>query len=144
MLCDHTERSPQLAGVSLMANLVTLIALAADELSSLALSGKLPARDVWTAIKGGRRYFAAIASGDVADEATQAARAAVCWACKSSTSRTTQAGTGVYCGTAFKEGKDTCGCLTALRIEGQTLPAGKTVVASERCPQGHWQPSSPA
>lgn len=121
-----------------MTNLGTLIALAADELSSLALSGKLPARDVWTAIKGGRRYFAAIASGDVADEATQAARAAKCWACKSSTSRTTQAGTGVHCGAAFRETATTCGCLVSIRIEGQTLPAGKTVVASERCPQQKW------
>jgi hypothetical protein len=121
-----------------LTSLGKLIALAADELTTLALSGKLPARDVWTAIKGGRRYFAAIASGDVADDATQAARAAVCWACKSSTSRTTQAGTGVHCGIPFREGKDTCGCLTAIRIEGQTLPAGKTVVASERCPQSRW------
>lgn len=121
-----------------MASLGKLIALAADELTSLALSGKLPARDVWTAIKGGRRYFAAIASGDVADEATQAARAATCWACKSSTSRTTQAGTGVYCGQAFKEGKDTCGCMVGLRINGEIYAAGKTVVGTEACPQGKW------
>ena len=121
-----------------MTGLGTLIALAADELTTLALSGKLPARDVWTAIKGARRYFAAIAAGDVADEATQAARAATCWACKSSTSRTTQAGTGVYCGTAFREGKDTCGCLVVLRIEGKLYAAGKTMVGTEACPQARW------
>jgi hypothetical protein len=124
---------------------VQLVTLATSELIRMALAGELGPREVWTALRGAEKYRRAVADGDVADPATQQARADKCWACPSSTSRTTAANaTGVFCGTPFRDGVMTCGCLVAVRIEGKTYAGGKTVVASEQCPQDRWQSSSPA
>jgi hypothetical protein len=122
-----------------MAKISALFTLATSELIRMALAGELGPREVWTALRGAEKYRRAVADGDVADPATQQARADKCWACPSSTSRTTStAATGVYCGQPMRETPITCGCLTAIRIEGKTYAGGKTVVASEQCPQRRW------
>jgi hypothetical protein len=120
-------------------SLVDLVRLATSELVRLALDGKLSPKDAWTALRGAEKYRHAVASGDVASELLQEERANKCWACPSSTSRTTASNaTGVFCGAPFRETPITCGCLVSIRIEGKTYAGGKTVVASEQCPQKRW------
>jgi hypothetical protein len=116
-----------------------LVRMATSELVKRALAGELRPSDAWTALRGAEKYRHAVASGDVASEQVQEERANKCWACPSSTSRTTASNaTGVFCGAPFRETPITCGCLTAIRIEGKTYAGGKTVVASEQCPQKRW------
>jgi hypothetical protein len=126
-------------------SLVDLVKLATPELVRLALDGKLSPKDAWTALRGAEKYRRAVASGDIASDLVQAERASVCWSCPSSTSRTaTENMTAVHCGQAYRDTGKTCGCLVLVRVNGQTLPAGKSVVASEQCPQKRWESSSRA
>jgi hypothetical protein len=126
-------------------SLKDLVRLATPELVRLALDGKLSPKDAWTALRGAEKYRRAVASGDIASESIQEERANVCWSCPSSTSRTaTENITAVHCGQAYRDTGKTCGCLVLVRVNGQIAPAGKTVVASEACPQGRWQSSSRA
>lgn len=52
----------------------------------------------------------------------------------------------MYCGKMLTEDDEanTCGCLVGMLVRGKALPGGKTVVASESCPQGRWQRADPA
>lgn len=95
----------------------------------------------WTAAKGAAKFAAAVASGDVACDEDVAYRRGVCRACPSR-ERVQVPGASEpsdWCGPPLEdrtnvpltiEGKEvpTCGCLLA----------GKTMVASEYCPQGLW------
>jgi len=106
----------------------------------LAGRGELPPDVLWVAFRGAWRYAEAVARGDEADDATQAARIAVCPHCPAlDRSATSKAGVvALWCGTRLDESKGTCGCLVGLTINGQTQAAGKTRVESEKCPQEKW------
>ena len=102
----------------------------------------------WHALKGAAKYVAAIATGDIATPETQERRAKLCAGCPDR-NRYTALGMYVWtCGTAGVDRKDanppTCGCIVLSGSRNQTSAeaAGKTVVASERCPQGRWGSSS--
>ena len=99
----------------------------------------------WYALKGAAKYVTAIATGAVAPEAVQADRAERCAACEE---RSRYSALGQFVWTCGPAGVDrlasptnpTCGCLVYSRPKNQVAltAAGKTVVASERCPQGKW------
>lgn len=116
----------------------------AETLAALALRGQLPPSRLWTAMRGARRFVVALAAGDVAPPAQADERATCCVACASATTHPTAlADTAkVFCGSPFIEARAqrTCGCLVALTVRNGTTPmaAGKTLVASEHCPQGKW------
>lgn len=83
--------------------------------------------------KGAAKYLAAIEAGDIAGDEDVKARRERCRVCKS---RTEWLGSD-WCGPALEEhfGTEapTCGCLVY----------GKTLVASEACPQGRWPVAKP-
>lgn len=81
-------------------------------------------------IYGAAKFAAAWATGDVATAETTEARRAVCRQCPS---RVRAIAPGAvfesdWCGRPLKETGATCGCLIY----------GKTMIGSERCPQGKW------
>jgi hypothetical protein len=123
-----------------------LLRLGTDTLIDMALKGSLTPSTLWTALKGAESYRAAMAAGDVASEDEQLSRAAICAACPSRTSRRVDSikATASYCGEPFNDrreeaDKPTCGCLIAITNDGETISqAGKTMVASEQCPQKKW------
>lgn len=104
------------------------------EFAKLLAGGKVGLRDMWMAANGATRYAAAMASGDVAPDIEIEIRRACCRCCPSMVvARSDNAeGESAWCGKPFNdrlgEKLPTCGCLLA----------GKTAVASERCPQGRW------
>lgn len=105
------------------------------EFATLLKDGKVGLRDMWMAAHGATRYAAAMATGDIAPDGEIEIRRACCRACPSMmVERSDNAeGESAWCGKPFKDNMDdprrpTCGCLLA----------GKTAVASERCPQGRW------
>jgi hypothetical protein len=90
-----------------------------------------------TAAKGGAVWAKAIATGDVADEATIEERRAICRQCPMMTVEALPGMTSpsAWCGKPFvanlkdpDPSKRACGCLLA----------GKTAVASQSCPQTRW------
>lgn len=118
----------------------------------------------WTAVRGARRYASAIVRGDFVDEAAAQERAHHCRACNAATCNRA-AGTrivAVTCGRELVDRSDapiepTCGCLV-LWIENRDMlaagttpaeavasarPAGKLLVAGERCPRGLWSEEQP-
>lgn len=119
----------------------------------------------WVALQGAAEYAAAIARGDVADDAAAWARGGTCAACLSKTCNQDKRLLGytikprmVFCGPALSPQPEsvlpTCGCLvlveagpedkppegaTPITIAGREYaPAGKARVGSQRCPQGRW------
>lgn len=91
----------------------------------------------WTAAKGAKTFTIAVLSGDMASAEAVEARRAICRACPS---RVRAVAPGAiaesdWCGSPLadrgpKTGPPTCHCLLA----------GKTMVASQACPQGKWGP----
>lgn len=128
-------------------NVGDIFALGLDRVLILARAGNLPYRWLWSAVKGGWRYFAAIQSGDVAPDHVADERARICAVCSAFdevvTSREDMR--AAYCGTGEQETDGpTCGCLVTIRVNGLPLQsAGKTAVASERCPRGKWRAVTP-
>lgn len=122
--------------------LLDLVKLGGSELVSLALRGCLRPRHLWLAIQGAERYQEAVKTGDIAEQSEQDRRALKCASCRSQCRRGKDQvdATAIYCGPPLEEHEHppTCGCLVALLVEGRAVPAGKTVVASEACPQGRW------
>lgn len=118
-----------------------LIAGGLDRVIQLARANQLERRYLWVAVKGGWRYARAVATGDVAESGEQVARLRQCVAC-SAAERVQTAKDGVvaiYCGRGKRmDDGPTCGCLVGLTVDGQTTPAGKTIVASEECPRRHY------
>ena len=105
------------------------------EFARLLADGKVGLRDMWMAAHGATRYAAAMAMGDIASDLDIDIRRGCCRACPSMVvERSDNAeGESAWCGKPFKDyttdaKRPTCGCLLA----------GKTAVASERCPQGRW------
>jgi len=126
--------------------LIDLARLARDELVSMAEDGRLKGPNVWTALKGGGRYLAAVATGDAALEAVQRFRADVCRTCEHAKDRAVfvngEPVIAWYCGEPFEdrgEGEP-CGCLVGISVDGEPLQhaAGKAVLDSEECPRGKW------
>lgn len=122
-----------------------LAALGAEELLALAERGELAPRHLWVAAKGQSRYLKAIATGDIAADVEQVMRAGKCARCPIATVTKVVGGKmdGVeklWCGTPMDEHQDSggCGCLVALRINGEIAPAAKPAVDSEQCPLGEW------
>lgn len=86
--------------------------------------------NILTGIFGAAKFAAAVATGDVADDGTTEARRDICRACPS---RVRKIAPGAafesdWCGEPLSPTDATCGCLLL----------GKTMVKSERCPQGKW------
>lgn len=123
-------------------NLIDLLALGRERIVELAKSGELSPAFLWVALRGAAKYAEAVATGDVADAAAACHRAAVCGECGThdvvgTSHRGTFAG---YCGRVDVPGVS-CGCLVTLTVLGDSpepRPAGKTLVAAERCPRGKW------
>lgn len=89
-------------------------------------------RPIWTLAKGATKYAAAWLAGDRAPQAEITKRRNVCKVCPDMTVARALMSDGVssWCGRPFVDTGDTCGCLLA----------GKTSIASEKCPQGKWTP----
>lgn len=105
-----------------------------DELARMATAGELTLAHRWVALKGAAKYTAAMARGDVANPSDAGHRVGVCAACKHRQDRDTQIGVAHYCGRPFEETSEgTCGCLVGVTIDGVTLAAGRTMVASKTC-----------
>ncbi len=122
--------------------LLELLALGRERIVGLAKSGQLDPAFLWVALRGAARYAQAVASGDVADDATARERVAVCSVCPvHDVVATSKAGVFAgYCGTSDVPGVS-CGCLVTLTVFGDDrtmTAAGKTLVGSERCPRGKW------
>lgn len=127
-----------------------LAALGAEELFTKAKNGELRLNHLWVAAKGGEKYRAAVAAGDIADPLLAKMRAdspAGCSGCPSMTITETDLVHEeghvfkCWCGPALEEHggpRPTCGCLVALKVNGKIVAAGKTVVGSERCGQRNW------
>jgi hypothetical protein len=113
-----------------------------DRVIDLARANQLEARYLWVACKGAWKYARAVATGDAATNADQAARVRVCVAC-SATERVPTSREGLvsaYCGRGNRtEDGPTCGCLVFITIGGVASAAGKTKVASEACPRHKWK-----
>lgn len=101
----------------------------------------------WVAMNGAKTYMVAIATGDIAEEGVAMCRfEGWCMQCPSVTHRSarlSKEGTEVYyCGPELVDNTDkvlpTCGCLVGVTVEGIAEPGGKTVVRSQKCPQGRW------
>jgi hypothetical protein len=123
-----------------------LLNMGVDLLVTKALSGELTAENIWMAVKGATKYRKAMAKGDVADRGL-AMKCKICCGCPSIAFRDTgvERDGGVVlagsCGPILEEhggDKPTCGCLVSVKINGADMPAGKTRVRSEVCPQGKW------
>ena len=120
-----------------------LCAVGTETLVDMTVKGELSASTVWTAIKGADKYRRAIREGDICSGVDAYERAMICLSCQSSTRREAKRAkcVVVYCGTLGKpeESPATCGCLLAtIDREGVTHAGGKTLVASESCPQAKW------
>lgn len=120
-------------------NIIEAAMLGKDRLIELAKRDSLDARFLWLALRGASKYVSAVVRGDVACDNDAATRALTCATCpmidRVKTSKPdVLAG---YCGTGEVEGKS-CGCLVTLTVGLTTRPAGKSIVDSERCPQGKW------
>lgn len=107
----------------------------ADVIRGLKAEGKLNASHYWVALKGARKYVAAVASGDIALPQVQDARLQKCRGCDALTvvAIPMEAQPG-FCGSPVEErmtgpvSQRFCGCLCV----------GKAAVASEKCPRGKW------
>lgn len=117
-----------------------LCRLGLDVLSAKAIAGEIGPREFWTALRGAAKYRAAVAEGDIATDCRADQRMSECLDCPSRTCEPTSVAGVVagFCGPAFEELPDTCGCLITVTIDGNPWPAGKAVVSSETCPQGKW------
>lgn len=125
-----------------------LLDLGVDLLITKAKSGELTAENIWLALKGATKYRKAMHKGDVASPELALLRAGMqCAACRTCQQRDTgiERDGGIVlalsCGPLLEEHGGTepsCGCLVGIRINGRVLPAGKTMVRSEVCPQRKW------
>ena len=86
------------------------------------------------AARGAAKYAAAIATGEIADDATAQARKASCLSCPARRREQVKGADtpSDWCGEPFRDltrtPERTCGCLLA----------AKTLVGSETCPRGRW------
>jgi len=121
-----------------------LMALGLHRIISMAMFHQLPQRWLWVAVRGGWRYLSAMVHGDITSDHAALQRLDVCQRCGAF--ETVQTGRtdllASYCGKGVHDADGaTCGCLLAVTIQGRPIaPAGKLMVATERCPRGHWQP----
>lgn len=118
--------------------------LGVDAVGQMWRAGKLDASCVWTGIMGSSKFLAALVSGHVRSESDAQACVNVCADCPSLQSWDTELPNTVshWCGTPSKEDhiRKTCGCLVGVTINGGTImPAGKTLVSTESCPQNRWE-----
>lgn len=123
--------------------------LGIDLLAAKAKDGTLGIEAIWLALRGARKYRDAMKTGDRASHELAALRAGMqCATCESRRERDTgleRDGGVVIAGSCgellienLKGSRPTCGCLVYVQVNGRVLPAGKTHVASEKCPQGKW------
>ena len=118
---------------------IELCNLGVDELIGKYRSGQLGVRHLWVAMRGADKYRRAVAAGDITDDLTAELRAKVCLACQTTTATGPDHERRHWCGEPFAEVPGaSCGCLVALTVGGEIVPAAKTAVGSERCPQRKW------
>lgn len=123
--------------------LIDLCKLGLPALVGMARDGKLRPQHLWAAVEGATKYRDAVANGDIADEAVSQVRAEVhCANCLSHTKVDKGGIVRLFCGEAFVNRTDTalptCGCLTAISVDGVVYPAGLTMVRSAKCVQEKW------
>lgn len=125
-----------------------VMALAAPAVLRAFREGRVSRLDLWRACRrGAARYAEAVRRGDVVREGVALARAGQCAACPACTREATAlagvetlwCGRPLQCGEAGvcvgEDGGRVCGCLVALSVKGEIVPAGKTWVASESSPR---------
>lgn len=106
----------------------------AQEVLARWATGELSPEQTAMAAKGAKRFWDALSSGDVVEDATYEVRIAICKICpsKRDVAAPGMRLTSSWCGMPFEnkmEGdKPTCGCLLGV----------KCLVSSEKCPQGKW------
>jgi len=153
--CDRQGRTSTDKGGHLEGDRLTyaeIAKLTGADLAARVIAGKVSRRMMWSAFKGAAAPLMAVASGDVASDDVAAARCSLCLSCQSDGAPTTTRGKeqqtehgiaqAIYCG-QMPDGNPhgpnpTCGCLVAITVAGEFIPAGKTLVGSCRCPQGKW------
>ena len=123
--------------------------LGGQEVAARLRAGQLTRRQVWGGIRGAAKYLPAMAAGRIRDEAEADACGRCCSTCPSHTERPILldgvAVVAIYCGTIGVEErgeKPTCGCLTAITIDGVVQGAGKACVEGMGCGQGKWLPAA--
>lgn len=132
-------------------SLKQLAALGFDELRAMWKRGELERKHLGLAADGGQAWLEAMAEGDLTTAHTAMERAATCLHCPSHQTTTTELRiegkpvAKVWCGKPLDPNHDgpacTCGCLMALLIGDELVPAPKAWVASESSPQGRWLPA---
>lgn len=127
-----------------------LARLGFDEIRAMWGRGELKRQHLALAADGGQAWLEALASGDITTPGIAMTRALTCSACPSHTRTPTEltiAGkpvVKVWCGKAFEaraEPLPVCGCLMALVVGDEVIPAPKCWVALEQSPQGRWLPA---
>lgn len=118
----------------------SLLIHGSETLVRMALHGELSKDQLWVAMKGAERYRKAMKTGDITMPVQLAHRGTKCAACPLATreSSTLFQTEKVYCGQAFVETENTCGCLVGVSVDGEFIPGGKAAVQSERCPSEKW------
>lgn len=97
-------------------------------------TGGLGAEQQAVAAEGARRFWDALATGDIAEDATYEVRIATCKGCgsKRDVAAPGMKETSSWCGMPFEnrmgDESPTCGCLLGV----------KCLVGSEKCPQRKW------
>jgi hypothetical protein len=124
------------------------VRIGAGEVQAKYLRGELSREHVIVAARGAEKYAVALARGDCAEDEVASERVNRCATCPSMTMTDTgsELDGGIvikcWCGPALEDHTKgvlpTCGCLVALRVNGQMLPAGKSLVGSEACDQERW------
>lgn len=122
-------------------NWIDMLNVGEARVKSIAREGRLDRRQVWVIARGAWSWVVSRVEHDEAPVPIQEARMACCVECEESTCEVVPGrGLALYCGAAEGQGKQgpVCGCLVAMTVAGQSLPAGKTTVGREACPQGKW------
>lgn len=124
-----------------------LAALGWDELRAKFSKGELKREHLGLAADGGQAWLEALAGGDITTAEVAMARARTCLACPSHTRTPTELTIGgkpvvkVWCGEALEartEPLPVCGCLMALLVGDELIPAPKCWVASGASTQAKW------
>lgn len=128
-----------------------LARLGFDEIRAMWGRGELKREHMALAADGGQAWLEALAKGDITTPETAMARARVCLGCPSHTRTSTELTIDgkpvakVWCGAPLQPNHDgpacTCGCLMALVVGDELVPAPKAWVASEQSSQARWMPA---
>lgn len=151
----NTPQGPTIKAVNITPSspmsLRDLARLGFDEIRAMWGRGELKREHLALAADGGQAWLAALAKGDITTPEAAMARATTCTTCPSHTRTTTDLTINghpvvkLWCGKTLQPNTDgpatTCGCLMALIVGEDLIPAPKVWVASEQSSQGRWLPA---